>query len=83
MLPEKKRIPACIPDAHRRCLTCSDDAQPATVLQVNVDESVAVVELDDVPLEIDISLVNPVAVGEVLLVHGGVALAKLGEDTST
>lgn len=66
----------CIPDAHGRCLTCSDDAVQVTVLRVKPGENTAVVMLDGQPTEIDISLVDQVNQGDVLLVHGGVALEK-------
>ena len=67
----------CIPDAHGRCLTCSDDAQPVTVLAVKDSEGLALVEVDGQQMEVDISLIEDVATGQILLVHGGVALERL------
>ena len=66
----------CEPDAHGRCLTCSDEALPARVRQVN-DAWTAVADVNGQPTEIDVSLVDDVAVGQVVLVHGGVALGRL------
>ena len=67
---------ACIPDAHGHCATCGDDAQAATVLHV-ADAGMALVALDGQEIEIDVSLVDDVAEGQVLLVHGGVALERV------
>jgi hydrogenase maturation factor len=68
---------ACEPDAHGRCLTCSDEALPATVLQIDEEHWTAVVQVENQITEIDISLVDDVTTGMVLLVHGGVALGRL------
>jgi hydrogenase maturation factor len=63
-------VPACHADV---CITCSDQGIP---LQVEtVDESgLAVCEGGD---EIDVTLVSPVAAGDTVLAHAGVAIAKL------
>lgn len=60
------------------CITCSDEALPATVLSVDVETGLAIVSigLGAVAQEIDISLVDTVTPGDVVLVHGGVALAQ-------
>lgn len=67
--------PYCIPDAHGHCATCSDEALPATVLRVDADSGLALVQVNDTTEEIDITLVEEVAPGDVLLVHGGVAIS--------
>jgi hypothetical protein len=67
--------PYCIPDAYGHCATCSDEALPATVLSVDADTGLAVVQVHDTTEEIDITLVEDVAPGDVLLVHGGVAIS--------
>ena len=67
----------CEPDAHGRCITCSDEAYPATVLEIDELGWTAVVQVEDQTTEIDISLVDEVTVGMVLLSHGGVALGRL------
>lgn len=67
-----------MPDAHGRCVTCSDEALPVRVLAV--DDSgwtAAVEEIGGSQREIDISLLDDVAPGQTLLVHGGVALGVL------
>ncbi|MBI1258265.1 MAG: hydrogenase assembly protein HupF [Chloroflexi bacterium] len=70
---------ACIPDAHGHCATCSDEAQTATVLHVS-DTGMALVALNEREIEIDVSLIEDVAEGQVLLVHGGVALERVEAD---
>ena len=67
----------CQPDAHGHCVTCGDEALPARVLQFHEAEWVAVVEVNNQTTEVDVSLVDEIAVGDVLLVHGGVALERL------
>lgn len=61
------------------CITCSDEALPAKVLEVDPVMALAVVEIEGQVTEVDISLVDEVAVGHLLLVHGGVALEHVVE----
>ena len=62
-------------DAH--CITCSDEALPAKVLELDESLALAQVEVNGQVTEIDISLVDEVEVGQTLLVHGGVALERV------
>jgi hydrogenase maturation factor len=64
-----------------QCITCSDTASPATVLRVDQDGGLALAAVGEMTEEIDITLVGAVAPGDVVLVHGGVAIALLGEGT--
>jgi hydrogenase assembly chaperone HypC/HupF len=59
-----------------RCLTCGDIAVAARV--VEVDGSTALVEVDGGREQVAIELVDPVAPGELLLCHAGIAIEKLG-----
>jgi hypothetical protein len=67
----------CIPDAEGHCVTCSDEALPATVLSVDTETGLAVVQTNDTTEEVDITLVEDVSPGDVLLVHGGVAIESV------
>ncbi len=58
-----------------RCITCGDTAVAATV--VNIDGATATVVLDGKQERVGIELVEPVAVGDVLLCHAGIALDNL------
>ena len=79
----------CIQDAEGHCITCSDEALPYTVVSVDSEHGLAevsVVEamrqsegMREMMEEIDISLVDDVIPGSVVLVHGGVAIALLSE----
>ncbi len=75
----------CTPDVEGHCITCSDEALPYTVVRVDVARGVAEVavgetrETGKMTEEIDITLVETVVPGNVVLVHGGVALALLSE----
>jgi len=57
------------------CITCGDAAAAATV--VRVSGVTVTFELAGATEDIGIELVMPVAVGDVLLCHAGIALDKL------
>jgi hypothetical protein len=59
------------------CATCSDEARPAKVLSVDAATGLAFVTIGDTSGEVDISLVDQVEPGQVLLIHGGVAIGKI------
>src|SRR5947207_13585465 len=69
---------SCILDGVRRCVTCADEALPATVLRVDEEAGLALVSVKDTTEEIDITLVERAVPGDLLLVHGGAAIAHLG-----
>jgi hydrogenase maturation factor len=81
--PERELAPligqSCAPDADGRCATCADEALPARVLRVDPAAGLALVAMRDTTVEVDITLVDEVAPGALLLIHGGVAIAHLGE----
>ena len=60
------------------CITCGDDGIPMTVVRVDAAQGLAVCT-DDAGSEatVEISLVGPVAGGDRVLVHAGVAIALL------
>ena len=59
------------------CITCSDEGRVAEVRAV-LSDGRAEVMMGGRPETIDASLVDPVAPGDLLLVHAGVALTALG-----
>jgi hydrogenase maturation factor len=65
----------CELDAEGHCITCSDEALAARVLRIDQDTGVAFVTIEEVTEEVDITLIDDVAPGDMLLVHGGVAIA--------
>jgi hydrogenase maturation factor len=67
----------CGLDDDSHCITCSDEALPAKVLEVDETLALAQVEINGQRTEIDVSLVDGVEVGQTLLVHGGVALERV------
>jgi hydrogenase maturation factor len=73
------RNSSCGLAAEGHCVTCSDEALPARVLHVDSEAGLALVAIKDATEEIDITLVDSVAPGDLLLVHGGVAIAQAGE----
>ena len=60
------------------CITCGDDGVPMEVVRVDRDRGLALCADEDGSRQtVETSLVEPVAAGEVLLVHAGTALARL------
>jgi len=59
------------------CVTCSDEGRVAEVSAVRADRRVEVIT-EGRHETIDVSLVDPVVPGDLLLVHAGVAIASLG-----
>ena len=59
----------------KHCLTCGDVAVAARV--VEVAGSTALVEAESGREQVAIELVEPVAPGELLLCHAGIAIEKL------
>jgi hydrogenase expression/formation protein HypC len=58
------------------CITCGDDGVPMTVVRVDTERLLALCEDDDgARSSVEIALVEPVAPGDVLLVHAGTAIA--------
>ena len=68
---------SCGIDGH--CITCSDEAVTVKVVSVDDMTGLALVSVEDVTEEVDITLIETVSVGDMVLVHGGVAIAHLGE----
>jgi len=66
----------CGLDGH--CITCSDEAVAVTVISIDDSTGLAQVAVEDVVEEVDITLIDEVTVGDMVLVHGGVAITHLG-----
>jgi hydrogenase maturation factor len=64
-----------VPLDAEHCITCGDAAVTGTV--VEVAGVTATVEVDGARERVGIELVEPVAVGELLLCHAGIALEKV------
>jgi hydrogenase maturation factor len=62
------------------CITCGDDGLPMTVVRVDLDRGLALcADGDGTRSTVEIGLVDPVAPGDVLLVHAGTALTVLAD----
>jgi hydrogenase maturation factor len=66
--------PVCSVHVAGHCITCGDEALYGRVLQLDPVYSTALVEIEGTCVEVDISLVDAVAPGDLLLIHGGVAI---------
>jgi hydrogenase maturation factor len=67
-------IPAC---GHSVCVTCADSATPVRVIEL-LDGGAARVDTGSTVEVVSVDLVDA-AVGDVVLVHAGVAIGKLDE----
>jgi hydrogenase expression/formation protein HypC len=67
-------------DCHSdHCITCGDEGIPMTVLRIDEMRALALCADDEgAKSSVQIELVDPVAPGDSLLVHAGVALVRLG-----
>lgn len=64
------------------CLTCSDEVLSVRVVSMDEQACLALVEIEGKQEEVDISLVEQVVPGDMLLVHGGVALARQADGST-
>ncbi len=63
------------------CITCGDDGDPMTILAIDAERAVALCSDDDgAHMSVEIALVEPVTVGDRLLVHAGTALVQLYDE---
>ena len=61
---------------HDGCVVCSDAGIPVRVISIEGDDALCEDAASN-QTEIAVELVKPIAVGEVLLTHGGVAIGKV------
>jgi hydrogenase expression/formation protein HypC len=61
---------------HDGCVVCSDAGIPLRIISIEGDDALCE-DASGNRTEIAVDLVEPVIVGEVLLTHGGVAIAKV------
>jgi hydrogenase expression/formation protein HypC len=68
-------------DSH--CITCGDEAVAVRVVRIDDVRDLALCENDDGErTTVEIALVMPVGLGDVLLVHAGTAIAHAAEATA-
>ena len=61
------------------CITCSDEGVPMRVLRLDAERGLALcADVYGERLMVETALVDPVAVGDEVLVHAAVALTRLG-----
>lgn len=68
----------CIPNADGSCAICADEGIPGQVLELR-PFNMALVQMPTTEQEVALDLLDDVQVGDRLLVHVGVAIAKLEE----
>jgi len=63
------------------CITCGDDGVPMTVVEVDPQRVLALcADAEGARHTVETALVEPVADGDVVLVHAGVAIAALPQE---
>ena len=74
--PEWHSAPVCTPGPDGRCALCADEGLPGQVLALRPD-NLGWVQLPAGPQEVALDLLDQVQVGDWVLVHLGVAIARL------
>jgi hydrogenase maturation factor len=67
---------ACQAGAEEHCITCGDEGIPVEVIELG-DGAAVCTDAAGNSHHVEIDLVGPVAVGDKLLIHAGVAIAHL------
>jgi len=70
------REAAC--DRDRGCITCSDEGVLLRVVGSGIDGLTVCADAEGRLAEVNVDLIDGVAEGDVLLVHAGVALVRVG-----
>ena len=73
--------PPPVPHEGQACITCADDARPAEVISVDRHGGASVRTAAGVET-VDTTIIAPVSVGDLVLVHAGTAIAVVREDPS-
>jgi hydrogenase maturation factor len=61
------------------CITCSDEGVPMRVLRLDAGRGLALcASAEGARVTVETALVDPVAIGDEVLVHAAVALTRLG-----
>ncbi len=68
--------PAC--DRDRGCITCSDEGVLLRVMSVQEDGLALCADAEGRRAEVEVDLIDRVAEGDIILVHAGVALVRVG-----
>ena len=77
--PSFDEPPVCTPGPDGRCAVCADEGTPGHVLEVRLG-NMALVEMPGGTQEVAVDLIDDVKVGDQVLVHAGLAIARLEVD---
>jgi hydrogenase maturation factor len=71
--------PASVPTCgSQHCITCGDDGVPMTVVRIDERRGLALcAAAEGERMSVETALVEPVATGDLLLVHAGTAIGRL------
>jgi len=74
--PQLEQAPVCTPGPDGRCALCADEGLPGQVIELRPD-NLALVKLEAGQQEVALDLLDGVRSGDWVLVHLGVAIARL------
>jgi hydrogenase assembly chaperone HypC/HupF len=78
VIADRASDPAC--DEYH-CITCGDDGDPMTVVRVDEERGLALcADESGTRHTVETALVEPVSLGDRILVHAGTAIAALAHD---
>lgn len=69
----------CSAGSDGHCITCSDEVLPARILSVDKTCGMALVEIADEQTEVDVTLLDHLEPGNMILVHGGTGISQYTE----
>ena len=79
MSPTSSTVCECTSE---HCITCADDGVPMTVVRTDEQRGLALcADREGARHTVETALLAPLSTGRVVLVHAGVAIAALAEET--
>jgi hydrogenase maturation factor len=76
MSTSPEATPACMGD---HCITCADEGVPMTIMGIDDQRRLALcTDVSGARHAVETALLETVTIGQVVLVHAGVAIAALG-----
>jgi hydrogenase maturation factor len=82
-MSDRTPAPGCDPDPRTgHCITCSDEGVEGVVVAL-LDPDTALVDCGGEPREVAVELLEGVGAGDRVLVHAGVAIARLAPPASS
>jgi hydrogenase maturation factor len=72
--------PHCTNPQDGKCITCSDEAVPARIIRIDRATALAEAEIEGEISLIDLSLLDQVVEGDIVLAHARVAFSRVSQN---